>query len=192
MNARSFVAQVARLLIWEEFVKDRLAEDGVKPTPDAIHAYQSDLDYLEGQDTTLEELIRKARAIEKGAEPAEFTYERWRHGGWYTNVRYPTGACGCVSNNYEDGKWRIACDSRRFEDQPAFKTRHEAALAEWRMVEEMNSRIKEHGVALYRALYDMERAFGKNATTPFEKAICADMDKALATVKSAMATVAGS
>lgn len=65
MNARSFVAQVARLLIWEEFVKDRLVEDGVKPTPDAIHAYQSDLDYLEGQDTTLEELIRKAREIEK-------------------------------------------------------------------------------------------------------------------------------
>lgn len=41
-------------------------------------------------------------------------YSRWRHGGWYVdNVRYPSGACGCVSNNYPDKKWRIACDSRR-------------------------------------------------------------------------------
>ncbi|WP_304350038.1 hypothetical protein [Comamonas testosteroni] len=37
--------------------------------------------------------------------PAPWTpaYERWRHGGWYvTNVLYPAGACGCVSNNYDD------------------------------------------------------------------------------------------
>lgn len=40
------------------------------------------------------------------------TYEPWRHGGWYTNVRYPSGACGCVSRNYKDRKWRIVCDSR--------------------------------------------------------------------------------
>ena len=27
-------------------------------------------------------------------------YEKWRHGGWYVcNVRYPSGAIGCVSNN---------------------------------------------------------------------------------------------
>lgn len=30
-------------------------------------------------------------------------YSSWRHGGWYVhNVRYPSGACGCVSNNYPD------------------------------------------------------------------------------------------
>jgi hypothetical protein len=41
------------------------------------------------------------------------TYEPWRHGGWYvTNVRYPSGAVGCVSRNYGDRKWRIACDPR--------------------------------------------------------------------------------
>lgn len=40
-------------------------------------------------------------------------YDRWRHGGWYVvNVRYPSGAIGCVSRNYEDGKWRIVCDER--------------------------------------------------------------------------------
>lgn len=37
----------------------------------------------------------------------------WRHGGWYVdNVRYISGAVGCVSRNYPDRKWRIACDSR--------------------------------------------------------------------------------
>lgn len=57
--------------------------------------------------------------------------ERWRHGGWYvSNVRWPNGGCGCVSNNYADKRWRIACDPRRFEDQPSFATRTEAAFAE--------------------------------------------------------------
>src|SRR5580700_4881304 len=28
-------------------------------------------------------------------------YSPWRHGGWYVdNVRYPSGAVGCVSRNY--------------------------------------------------------------------------------------------
>jgi len=37
-------------------------------------------------------------------------YSKWRHGGWYVlNVRYPTGAVGCVSRNYPDHKWRIVC-----------------------------------------------------------------------------------
>lgn len=40
-------------------------------------------------------------------------YSPWRHGGWYVdNVRYPSGAVGCVSRNYADKKWRIACDYR--------------------------------------------------------------------------------
>jgi hypothetical protein len=62
------------------------------------------------------------------------TFEKWRHGGWYvTNVRYPSGACGCVSNNYDDKKWRISCDPRdfnSFEEQPTYKTRDAAARAE--------------------------------------------------------------
>ena len=41
-------------------------------------------------------------------------FAKWRHGGWYvSNVTYPSGASGCVSNNYPDKKWRIVCDDRR-------------------------------------------------------------------------------
>lgn len=60
-----------------------------------------------------------------------WNFSRWRHGGWYVHdVRYPSGACGCVSRNYVDKKWRIACDSRPFECAPTFKSRDEAAAAE--------------------------------------------------------------
>ena len=60
------------------------------------------------------------------------TYEPWRHGGWYvTNVRYPSGACGCVSRNYPDKKWRIVCDSRPFDLAPTFPNRDAAARAEY-------------------------------------------------------------
>lgn len=69
--------------------------------------------------------------------PTVFHYERWRHGGWYVlNVRYPSGAVGCVSRNYADRKWRIACDHREFEQQPTFKTRDEAAAAEWKIAQQ--------------------------------------------------------
>lgn len=65
-------------------------------------------------------------------KPTRFTYTRWRHGGWYVSaVRYPSGAIGCVSRNYDDKKWRIACDPRGFEKSPTFKSRDDAAGAEW-------------------------------------------------------------
>jgi len=64
--------------------------------------------------------------------PIRFTYTPWRHGGWYVSeVRYASGACGCVSRNYPDRKWRIVCDSRPFEERPTFKSRNEAARAEF-------------------------------------------------------------
>lgn len=57
-------------------------------------------------------------------------YERWRHGGWYVaNVVYPSGAVGCVSRNYPDGKWRIVCHPLR-ENGPTFPNRDAAARAE--------------------------------------------------------------
>lgn len=64
------------------------------------------------------------------------SFSTWRHGGWYvTNVRYASGAIGCVSNNYPDGKWRIVCDSRRVdlggEGDYTFPTRDAAARAEY-------------------------------------------------------------
>lgn len=55
-------------------------------------------------------------------------YSKWRHGGWYvTNVRYPGGATGCVSNNYADRKWRIVCG----EIHVPFPSRDAAARAEY-------------------------------------------------------------
>src|SRR5207249_575694 len=61
-------------------------------------------------------------------------YSRWRHGGWYVhNVRYPSGACGCVSRNYPDGKWRIVCDER--DPRPTYPSRDAAALAELELIQ---------------------------------------------------------
>lgn len=64
------------------------------------------------------------------------SYTPWSSGGWYvSNVRYPSGSVGCVSNNYPDGKWRIVCDKRRNNlNEPGdftFTTRDEAARAEY-------------------------------------------------------------
>lgn len=66
-------------------------------------------------------------------------YSPWRHGGWYVhNVRYPSGACGCVSRNYADRKWRIACDPRPFEEAPTFPNRDAAARAERDLAQELD------------------------------------------------------
>lgn len=57
----------------------------------------------------------------------EPVFSKWRHGGWYVdNVRYPSGAVGCVSNNFADGKWRIVCGPHDL----TFSTRSDAAKAE--------------------------------------------------------------
>jgi len=56
-------------------------------------------------------------------------YSPWRNGGWYVgNVRYPNGAVGCVSRNYPDKRWRIACDERQ--GDYTYRTRDAAARAE--------------------------------------------------------------
>jgi hypothetical protein len=59
----------------------------------------------------------------------------WRGGGWYvSNVRYPNGSTGCVSNKFADKKWRIVCDPRRGNlgdvGDFTFKSRTDAAEAE--------------------------------------------------------------
>ena len=65
--------------------------------------------------------------------PAQFTYTKWRHGGWYVQeVRYPNGAVGCVSRNFPDKKWRIVCHPESGSPQePTFTSRDAAALAEF-------------------------------------------------------------
>lgn len=49
-----------------------------------------------------------------------------------TNVRYPSGACGCVSRNYADRKWRIVCENTGpgSEGDRTFPSRDAAARAE--------------------------------------------------------------
>lgn len=90
-------------------------------------------------------------------------FSKWRHGGWYVhNVRYIGGACGCVSNNYPDKKWRIVCDPRRKdlneEGDFTFKTRDEAARAELALVGEAKSKElskwKDSETALTQAIGD--------------------------------------
>lgn len=76
------------------------------------------------------------------APPTSFAYSPWRHGGWYVNnVRHPSGAVGCVSRNYPDGKWRIVCDPRDFEDQPTFKNRDAAARAEFEIAQKAHELV---------------------------------------------------
>jgi hypothetical protein len=66
-------------------------------------------------------------------------YEPWRHGGWYVvNLHYPSGAVGCVSRNYEDHKWRIACGNNHDQTFPnrdaAARAERDKALAEYAKV----------------------------------------------------------
>lgn len=90
-----------------------------------------------------ESIIKVNRQVVDPAADQSFepVYSNWRHGGWYVNnVRYPTGAIGCVSNNYPDGKWRIVCDDRRVNlNEPGdftFASRDEAAKAEFALAKE--------------------------------------------------------
>lgn len=69
--------------------------------------------------------------MESTSTKRKFNYSPWRHGGWYVHdYQWPNGGIGCVSRNYPDGKWRIACDPRPEHEQPTFRTRDEAAQAE--------------------------------------------------------------
>lgn len=95
--------------------------------------------YLPDTQAIVEAVETQARTLARqNDEDWTPEYESWRHGGWYvTNLRYPSGACGCVSRNYEDKKWRIACDPRPFADQPTFKNRDDAARGERDLVNEL-------------------------------------------------------
>jgi len=71
-------------------------------------------------------------------------YSRWRHRGWYVdNVRHPSGAYGCVSNNDPDKQWRIVCDDRRNELRApgdfTFPSRDAAVKAEYARLAELNA-----------------------------------------------------
>jgi hypothetical protein len=56
---------------------------------------------------------RAAAAVPVPTEEWVPTFSSWRHGGWYVdNLTRSGGGVGCVSRNYPDRKWRIACDPR--------------------------------------------------------------------------------
>lgn len=73
----------------------------------------------------------RARLAAMEADSWSPSYDQWRHGGWYVNVHYPSGAVGCVSRNYSDKKWRIVCDDRpNAHEKHTYRSRDEAAEAE--------------------------------------------------------------
>ena len=61
-----------------------------------------------------------------------FQFSPWiNDSGWYVlDIRWPSGACGCVSRDYPDGAWRIACDPRPNAYRFSYPTREAAAEAE--------------------------------------------------------------
>lgn len=80
------------------------------------------------EETRHEEMVRRGRMARLVRDDWEPSYATWRHGGWYVeNVVYPSGAVGCVSRNYPDGKWRIVCAGQ---DEITYRSRDEAARAE--------------------------------------------------------------
>lgn len=109
--------------------------------------------------------------------PADWTpsYSRWRHGGWYVdNVRYVTGAVGCVSRNFHDRKWRIVCHHLPFAQQPTFATRDQAAAAEYAYA--ASPEVVRRGLANLRA---ERQRYIDNGTDPAGPVI-ADYDKRIA------------
>lgn len=108
--------------------------------------------------------LRYARNL---ADPeSDLSYSKWRHGGWYVHgVRYPSGGCGCVSNNYPDGKWRIACDDRRKElggeGDFTFGSRAMAARAEQQLaLEEWATYLQDRAIEEAQGVQDAERPRG--------------------------------
>ncbi|WP_131815885.1 MULTISPECIES: hypothetical protein [Pseudomonas] len=87
----------------------------------------------------VEDAVDPEQVDEEGASAWQPVYSPWRQGGWYvSNLRYPGGSCGCVSNNFPDKQWRIVCDSRRKElgeeGDFTYPTRDAAARAERELV----------------------------------------------------------
>lgn len=114
-------------------------------------------------------------------------YSVWRHGGYYvTNVRYPSGSCGCVSNNYDDKQWRIVCDPRDYkspEEQPTYSTRDAAARAERELVLAMHEKQKASEETPDDALES------ETETLPSELPVTMSKDQAIACYRFARNTI---
>ncbi|NCU66760.1 hypothetical protein DBR23_26030 [Acidovorax sp. HMWF018] len=102
------------------------------PCPDDVFQGIAGAIVAQNHCTATEAFEQVLRMLDTSRSPG---YSRWRHGGWYVHgVRYPSGACGCISSNYPDKKWRIVCDRRRQDlnapGDVTFRSREEAARAE--------------------------------------------------------------
>lgn len=52
---------------------------------------------------SVEDPVDPEQVDEEGVSAWQPVYSPWRHGGWcVSNLRYPGGSCGCVSNNFPD------------------------------------------------------------------------------------------
>jgi hypothetical protein len=108
---------------------------------------------------TTQRIFNISQALAEDDDMWEPSYSPWRHGGWYVhNVQHLNGGCGCVSNNYPDEKWRIACDGRRDKlGEPGdftFSSRDEAAKAERALIrEQLKVRLAAKGKPTSVAYY---------------------------------------
>lgn len=77
------------------------------------------------------------------------SFTKWPcYDGWYvSNLSYPSGKCGSVTNIYYDKRWRIQGDDRRHGlGKPGdfyFATREEAAIAERQLVRELTIEVMQ-------------------------------------------------
>jgi len=94
--------------------------------------------------------LRKSwrKRLDPNGPPADWkpSYSPWKDSGWYvSNVRYPQGHVGCVSDKYPDKKWRIVCDSRLKEiggeGDFTYPTRDAAARAEYALAKAATDQV---------------------------------------------------
>lgn len=137
-NPRLWMTRAAALVLADALDARWMTIDEDRPwesTGQAEHEYRHALDSMR---------LLAAAVIATPVDTSTFSpeFERWRHGGWYVyGVTYPSGAIGCVSRNYSDGKWRIVCDPRG--DGPTFASRDQAARAEYALVESVKRSRRE-------------------------------------------------
>lgn len=142
-----------------ETMEQQIRADGFRILRSDLRGYYFEKDDIASEDHSIrDDAVRAAyEHMNASATPViasgtgnkqEWTpvYSRWRHSGWYVNnVRYPGGACGCVSNNYPDKQWRIACDSRRNDlggpGDYTFPSRDAAARAERNLVNALHAQL---------------------------------------------------
>lgn len=80
--------------------------------------------------------------VSVGNPPERFTYSRARDAWRVNEIEYPSGMSGCVMKALRNGEWLILQDPRQGHDRPTFRTRDEAALAEWHLAEQAKTECK--------------------------------------------------